>query len=231
MENVRPGCHGSVTARERATGQADDHDPPATPDRREAKGRRIAICRDRIAAGRSLDDSPRTVTAGRRMRRKPDMTRSRQDAIEITVNGRPHRVEATPETPLLYVLRNELRLNAARFGCGLGRCGACTVLVDGEAVLSCVASVGDAAGRQVTTLEGLGGPDALHPLQRAFLDEQAAQCGYCIPGIVMTAAAFLRRNPRPTEAEIVEALNGTLCRCGAHVRILRAVQRAAEAAA
>jgi nicotinate dehydrogenase subunit A len=159
------------------------------------------------------------------------MVQHRQDTVEITVNGRPHRVEATPETPLLYVLRNELRLNSVRFGCGLARCGACTVHVDGEAVLSCVVPVGDAGGKEVTTLEGLGGPDALHPLQQAFLDEQAAQCGYCIPGVIMTAAAFLRQNPRPTEAEIVAALNGTLCRCGAHVRILRAVERAAGSVA
>src|SRR5262245_49563128 len=150
-----------------------------------------------------------------------------EQPIEIAVNGRPHRVEAAPETPLLYVLRNELRLNAAKFGCGLGRCGACTVLIDGEAALSCVTPTGEVAGKAIVTLEGLGRPDALHPIQQAFLDEQAAQCGYCIPGIMMTALAFLARNPRPTETEIGEALNGTLCRCGAHARIVRAVQRAA----
>jgi nicotinate dehydrogenase subunit A len=151
----------------------------------------------------------------------------RQDPIELSVNGRRHRLRATPETPLLYVLRNELRLNAAKFGCGLGRCGACTVLVDGEATLSCATPAADAAGREITTLEGLGGPDGLHPIQQAFLAEQAAQCGYCAPGIMLTAVALLARNPHPSEAEIVEALNGTLCRCGAHRRIIRAVQRAA----
>lgn len=151
--------------------------------------------------------------------------------VQISVNGRPHRVEATPETPLLYVLRNELRLNAAKYGCGLSRCGACTVHVDGEAVHSCVVTVGELAGREVTTLEGLGDADRLHPLQQAFLDEQAAQCGYCIPGIVMTAAALLKRNPAPSDGEIREALEGKLCRCGSHPRILRAIRRAAEAAA
>jgi nicotinate dehydrogenase subunit A len=155
------------------------------------------------------------------------MARRQQDAIELTVNGRPHRVTTAPETPLLYVLRNDLELNAARFGCGLGRCGACTVLADGEAILSCTYPTGDAVGKEITTLEGLGGSDGLHPIQHAFLEEQAAQCGYCIPGIMMTAVALLARNPQPTEAEIVEALNSTLCRCGAHVRIVRAVQRAA----
>jgi nicotinate dehydrogenase subunit A len=150
-----------------------------------------------------------------------------ETALEIHVNGRPHRVEATPDTPLLYVLRNELRLNAAKFGCGLGRCGVCTVLLDGEATLSCVTPVAAAAGLAITTLEGLGRPDGLHPVQQAFLAEQAAQCGYCTPGIMLTAVALLARNPRPSEAEIVEALNGTLCRCGAHCRIIRAVQRAA----
>ena len=148
--------------------------------------------------------------------------------LRITVNGRSHEVEATPDTPLLYVLRNELRLNAAKYGCGLSRCGTCTVLVDGEAVNSCVLPVGDAARTEITTLEGLGTADDLHPLQQAFLDEQAAQCGYCIPGMIMTAAALLRETPRPDDRELREALEGKLCRCGSHPRILRAVQRAAE---
>ena len=155
------------------------------------------------------------------------MAKRLDSALEIRVNGRAHRVAAAPDTPLLYVLRNELRLNAAKFGCGLGRCGACTVLVDGEATLSCVVPIGEAVGKEITTLEGLGGPGGLHPIQEAFLAEQAAQCGYCTPGIMLTAVALLARNPRPSEAEIVEALNGTLCRCGAHQRIIRAVQRAA----
>lgn len=146
--------------------------------------------------------------------------------MRITVNGQEHAVAATPETPLLTVLRNELGLVAAKYGCGLGRCGACTVHLDGEAALACVVPVGEVGGREVVTLEGLGGPEALHPLQEAFLAEQAAQCGYCTPGIVMAAAALLARNPAPSDAEIREALAGTLCRCGAHVRILRAIHRA-----
>ena len=158
------------------------------------------------------------------------MTGARQGGPTITVNGRPHRVEASPDTSLLYVLRNELRLNSVRFGCGLSRCGACTVHVDGEPARSCVLPVGDVAGREVLTVEGLGKPGALHPLQQAFLDEQAAQCGYCTPGMIMMAAHLLGRNRRPTEADIRAALNDTLCRCGAHVRIVRAVQRAAGAA-
>jgi nicotinate dehydrogenase subunit A len=124
-----------------------------------------------------------------------------------------------------------LRLNAAKFGCGLSQCGACTVLVDGQPVRSCVLPVGEVAGAQVTTLEGLGTLENPSPLQQAFIDEQAAQCGYCIPGMVMTAAALLAEKSKPTEAEIREALSGNLCRCGTHVRILRAVQRAAAASA
>ncbi|MGH2557871.1 MAG: (2Fe-2S)-binding protein [Thermomicrobiales bacterium] len=153
-----------------------------------------------------------------------------QAALEISVNGQPHAVAATPETPLLYVLRNDLGLNAAKFGCGLSQCGACTVHVDGEPVRSCVYPVGDAAGKEVTTLEGLGTAENMHPLQQAFLDEQAAQCGYCIPGMMMSAAALLAQNPQPDDAAIVEALSGNLCRCGTHVRIVRAIQRAAGAA-
>ena len=159
------------------------------------------------------------------------MAMLRQGDLEITVNGRPHTVQADPETPLLYVLRNELNLNAAKFGCGLAQCGACTVHVDGEPVRSCVLPVSEVAGAEVTTLEGLGTAEALHPIQQAFLDEQAAQCGYCIPGMMMSAAALLARNSQPNDADIREALSGNLCRCGTHVRILRAVQRAAGAPA
>jgi nicotinate dehydrogenase subunit A len=155
------------------------------------------------------------------------MTSAPNARLQITVNGRPHRVEASPDTPLLYILRNDLILNSVRFGCGLSRCGACTVLVDGVPLRSCAVPVSDVVGREVVTLEGLGTPDNLHPLQQAFLDEQAAQCGYCIPGIIMMAAHLLGRNSRPTEAEIRAALNDTLCRCGAHLRIVRAIQRAA----
>jgi nicotinate dehydrogenase subunit A len=153
---------------------------------------------------------------------KADMPRP-----EITVNGRSHAVEASPETPVLYVLRNELGLNAAKFGCGLSRCGACTVLLDGVPIRSCEVTVAEVAGSGITTLEGLGSADEMHPIQQAFLDEQAAQCGYCIPGMMMTATALLAKNPHPAEDDIREALEDTLCRCGAHVRILRAVQRAA----
>jgi nicotinate dehydrogenase subunit A len=157
--------------------------------------------------------------------------RLQEDSLEISVNGQPHQVQADPETPLLYVLRNELKLNAAKFGCGLSQCGACTVHVDGQPVRSCVLPVGEVAGAQVTTLEGLGTLDEPHPLQQAFIAEQSAQCGYCIPGMVMSAAALLAQNSQPSDGDIREALSGNLCRCGTHVRILRAVQRAAESMA
>jgi nicotinate dehydrogenase subunit A len=150
-----------------------------------------------------------------------------QGDLQITVNGQSHTVEAAPETPLLYVLRNELKLNAAKFGCGLSQCGACTVHVDGEAVRSCVTPVSEVAGKEVTTLEGLGTLENPHPIQQAFLEEQSAQCGYCIPGMMMTAVAFLEKNSQPSEDDIRQALAGNLCRCGTHVRILKAVQRAA----
>jgi nicotinate dehydrogenase subunit A len=150
-------------------------------------------------------------------------------SLQITVNGEAHEVPARPETPLLTVLRNDLGLNAAKYGCGLGRCGACTVHVDGEAVLACMVPVGEVAGREVTTLEGLGSVERLHPLQRAFLDEQAAQCGYCVPGIIMKAAAMLEVTPQPNEVEIRNALAGHLCRCGAHGRMLKAIRRVIDA--
>ncbi len=147
--------------------------------------------------------------------------------IELKVNGRSHAISADPDTPLLYVLRNELQLNAAKFGCGLGQCGSCTVLVDGAPTLSCVTPIVLLEGRQITTLEGLGGPEDPGPLQRAFIEEQAAQCGYCIPGMIMRAQALLQRNPHASDAEIRAQLEPNLCRCGTHMRILRAVQRAA----
>lgn len=149
--------------------------------------------------------------------------------MQITVNGRPHEVVATPETPLLYVLRNELGLNAAKYGCGFARCGVCAVHLDGELALACVIPVGDVGSREVVTLEGLANAGALHPLQQAILDEQAAQCGYCTPGIIMTAAALLQRNPHPADDDVREALDGTLCRCGSHPRLLRAIRRVADA--
>lgn len=146
-------------------------------------------------------------------------------AGNIVVNGKPHAVRAAPDTPLLYVLRNELALNGPRFGCGLSQCGACTVQVGGKAVRSCSTPVA-AVSAPVTTVEGLGTPEHPHPLQAAFVAEQAAQCGYCINGMIMTAAALLKGTPHPAEREVREALEGNLCRCGTHMRILRAIRRA-----
>jgi nicotinate dehydrogenase subunit A len=146
----------------------------------------------------------------------------------LNVNGRQHDIDADPETPLLYVLRDELALNAAKFGCGLGQCGACTVLVDGEAIFSCLTPVLLLEGKQVTTVEGLGSIENPGPMQRAFMDEQAAQCGYCIPGMMMRAQALLQKKPTATDAEIRVALQPNLCRCGTHWRILRAVRHAAD---
>jgi len=149
-------------------------------------------------------------------------------AINIRVNGAMHSVPAEPDTPLLYVLRNDLGLNAAKFGCGLAQCGACTVLVDGIPVRSCVTPV-DALGQsEIITLEGLGTVERPHPLQAAFMAEQAVQCGYCIPGIIMAAKALLDRNPQPSEADVRQGLAGNLCRCGTHNRIVRAVLKAAQ---
>ena len=149
--------------------------------------------------------------------------------LQISVNGRRHRVQATPDTPLLYVLRNELRLYGPRFGCGLAQCGACTVHLNGVAARSCVVPVSAVVGKRVTTLEGLGTPKKPHPIQQAFVAEGAAQCGYCINGMVMQSLAYLKKNPHPTEAEIKRALNANICRCGTHYRIVKAVQRAAKA--
>jgi nicotinate dehydrogenase subunit A len=147
--------------------------------------------------------------------------------LRIRVNGRAHQVEAAPDTPLLYVLRNELRLNGPKLGCGVGQCGACTVHLGRAAVRSCITPVSAAAGRAVTTIEGLGTPGAPHPLQDAFIAEQAAQCGYCISGMIMTAAAFLDATPHPTDDQLRCALAGNLCRCATQLRILRAIRRAA----
>ena len=148
--------------------------------------------------------------------------------LTLDVNGRTHPIDADPSTPLLYVLRNDLELNAAKFGCGLGQCGSCTVIVDGRAVLSCVTPMLLLEGKQVTTLEGLGTVSAPAPIQRAFLEEQAAQCGYCIAGMMMRAQALLQRNPKPTDEQIRAELGPHLCRCGTHMRILRAVHRASH---
>ncbi len=147
--------------------------------------------------------------------------------IDLIVNGRSVQVTAASTTPLLDVLRNQLGLMGTRYGCGLEQCGSCVVLLDGEPVHACSREVGTAAGGRVTTIEGLGTPAAPHPLQQAFLDEQAGQCGYCLSGIIMSAKALLDRNPSPTRGEIVRALDKHLCRCGAHPRIVRAVEQAA----
>ncbi len=163
------------------------------------------------------------------------------DELVITVNGKPHRVEAEPDTPLLYVLRNELGLNGPQFGCGLEQCGACMVLVGAKAVQSCKMPVSEATIAPITTLEGLSTPEdaparpaappslmRLHPVQRAFIEQQAGQCGFCINGMIMTTAALLWKNPHPSDEQIRAALDGNLCRCGSHTRIMRAVRRAAE---
>ena len=146
----------------------------------------------------------------------------------LTVNGLTHQVDAEADTPLLYVLRDDLKLNAAKFGCGLGQCGSCTVMVDGKAVQSCVTPLVLLEGKQVTTLEGLGTISEPAPIQRAFMEKQAAQCGYCIAGMMMRAQALLQKNSKPTDEEIRAELQPNLCRCGTHMRILRAVRRAAR---
>ena len=151
--------------------------------------------------------------------------------MSITVNGRQHLAEADGETPLLYVLRNDLNLKGARFGCGIGSCGACTVVIGGKPVQSCDSSLAAVAGQPITTLEGIGSIEKMHPLQRALLEEQAAQCGYCTSGIIMTAYALLEKNPHPAESEIRAALDGNICRCGTHARILRAIKKVAGSAA
>ena len=149
--------------------------------------------------------------------------------ILLHVNAGTHRLHVTPDTPLLLVLRNDLALNGPKYGCGLGECGACTVLIDGVAARSCCIPVGIVGGREVTTLEGLGTAENPHPVQAAFIAEQGAQCGYCLNGMIMTVAALLRRDPHPTETAIAQALRYNLCRCGTHVEIMRAAVRAAAA--
>ncbi len=149
--------------------------------------------------------------------------------MRLNVNGQTHDIDVDPDTPLLYVLRQDLGLNAAKYGCGLGQCGACTVLVDNRAVFSCVTPVVALEDKKIVTLESLGTGDHPGPMQAAFIEEQAAQCGYCIAGMMLRAEALLRRNPRPSDADIRAALMPNLCRCGTHMRILRAVRRAATA--
>jgi nicotinate dehydrogenase subunit A len=148
------------------------------------------------------------------------------DTIEMTVNGRRERVAAEPQTPLLTVLRNDLHLHGPKFGCGLGQCGACTVHMDGTAIRSCATPVSSARGTKITTIEGLAGGGTLHAVQQAFIDEQAAQCGYCINGWIMTAAALLEANPAASEEDLRKGLSGLKCRCGTHMSILRAVRLA-----
>jgi nicotinate dehydrogenase subunit A len=150
-----------------------------------------------------------------------------QSTICLHVNGRSHQVNAAPDTALLYVLRNDLELNGPKFGCGLGECGACTVLIDGVAARSCVIPIDGCIGRAIVTLEGLGSRDRPDPVQEAFIAEQAAQCGYCLNGMIMAVKALLMHTPHPSEAELLETLRYNLCRCGAHVEIMRAAMRAA----
>lgn len=149
-------------------------------------------------------------------------------SFALKVNGAARVVTVDADTPLLYVLRNDLELNGAKFGCGLSQCGACTVVVNGAAVRSCVTPVSAIADKNITTLEGLGNIEKPHPLQKAFIEEQAVQCGYCINGMIMTAKALLEQHPKPTRAQIKQALAGNLCRCGTHNRIVRAIERAAK---
>lgn len=150
-------------------------------------------------------------------------------SVSLNVNGVTRTVDADPQTPLLYILRNDLNLKGARFGCGTGLCGACTVVIEGKAVPSCDISLEAVAAKPVTTLEGIGSGEKLHPLQQAFIEEQAAQCGYCTSGIIMAAYALLAANPRPSESEIRAALDGNICRCGTHARVVRAIRKAAGA--
>lgn len=151
-----------------------------------------------------------------------------EKTLALRVNGQVCAVTAMADTPLLLILRNDLQLNGPKYGCGLGECGACTVLIDGVAARSCVFPLGGAEGREITTLEGIGTRECPHPVQQAFIDEQAAQCGYCMNGMIMTAKALLDRNPHPSEAQIRNELSANLCRCGTHIEILRAVLRAAR---
>src|ERR1700757_511237 len=147
-------------------------------------------------------------------------------AITLKVNGRTHSLDLDPTTPLLYALSDDLELRGPKFGCGLGQCGACTVIVKGQAVRSCVTPVKSVEGSKITTLEGLGSPEKPHPIQKAFIDEQAAQCGFCLNGVILTAKAFLDKNPKATEKEIQEGMSRVLCRCFTHTRMLRAIEAA-----
>lgn len=149
-------------------------------------------------------------------------------SIRLKVNGRTHTVDVDPATPLLYVLSDDLALNGPKFGCGLGQCGCCMVIARGQAIRSCVTAVGSVAGAEITTLEGLGTVEKPHPIQQAFIDEQAMQCGFCVNGVIMTAKALLDRTPKASEPEIRRAMSNVLCRCGSHTRMLRAIRRYAD---
>ena len=144
--------------------------------------------------------------------------------VTLKVNGRSHTLEVDPTTPLLYVLSDDLALRGPKFGCGLGQCGCCTVIIKGQAVRSCVTPVSSVAGAEITTLEGLGSSEKPHPIQKAFIDEQAMQCGFCVNGVIMTAKAYLDRNPKAAEAEVRQAMSGVLCRCHAHTRMMSAIR-------
>jgi nicotinate dehydrogenase subunit A len=156
---------------------------------------------------------------------------SAMSIFSLKVNGRPRSVDVDPATPLLYVLSDDLELRGPKFGCGLGQCGACTVLSNGQAIRSCVTPVSSVASAEITTLEGLGTPEKPHPIQQAFIDEQAAQCGFCLSGVILTAKAFLDKNPRATDAQIQQALSGVLCRCFGNVSMFKAIRRYAKEAA
>ena len=148
--------------------------------------------------------------------------------ITLKVNGRTHTLDADPATPLLYVLSDDLALRGPKFGCGLAQCGSCTVIVKGQAIRSCVTPVGTVVGSEITTLEGLGSPESPHPIQKAFIEEQAMQCGFCLSGVILTAKALLDRNPKASDPQIQQAMSDVLCRCGAHTRMLRAIKRYAQ---
>ncbi|HEY7911049.1 MAG TPA: (2Fe-2S)-binding protein [Blastocatellia bacterium] len=149
-------------------------------------------------------------------------------ALELQINGKKYRVETEPDSSLLAVLRDDLDMTGTKYGCGEGQCGACTVLIDGNPVRSCLVEAGNAAGKQITTIEGIEQNGRLHPLQQAFIEAGAMQCGYCIPGMIMSAQGLLKKNPRPTEQEIIRAMEGNICRCGTHPRIAEAIRRIAR---
>jgi len=161
-------------------------------------------------------------------RSTPHLTLSGMSAITIKVNGQSHTLDLDPATPLLYVLSDDLALRGPKFGCGLGQCGACTAIVNGTAVRSCVTPVSSVVGKEIVTLEGLGTPENPHPIQKAFIDEQAAQCGFCLNGVILTAKAFLDQNPKATDAQVRQAMSGVLCRCFTNVRMLDAIKQFRE---